>query len=257
MKKNAMLKIAAILMVAVLLTTCAISSTFAKYSTSGNVALTSARVAKWGITVTADTTNNLFGESYGTDEDTLYVETSTEGQKVVAPGTTGSAPSFTVSGTAEVDVEITATADVELSNWYLDMNEATPSDVYCPLAVKVGDAAALTIGDTETLDAFEARIEAAIVKAFIGNTATIDTSTTPGTSSSSKAVAANNSLGTTGVSVSWEWALGAASEDDTTLGTNAVTSGKEATISISYGVTVEQVGATPNSSPVYVAPATP
>ena len=48
MKKNKMMRIASVLLVAVLLSTCAISGTFAKYVTqvSGN---DSARVARWGI----------------------------------------------------------------------------------------------------------------------------------------------------------------------------------------------------------------
>ena len=36
MKKNKMMRIASVLLVAVILTTCAISGTFAKYVTSGN-----------------------------------------------------------------------------------------------------------------------------------------------------------------------------------------------------------------------------
>lgn len=243
MKKNAMLKIAAILMVAVLLTTCAISSTFAKYVTSGGVAATDARVAKWGVTVAAtNTTNKLFGLQYG-DNDSTWVATSGT-DEVVAPGTKGSAPTFTVSGSTEVAVEIKATANVELENWYLDALETNPSDVYCPLAVKVGTGTTpLTINDGEDFDDFEARIEAAIVKAIIGNDATIDTSTTPGTSSSTKSVAPNTPLTTATVDVSWEWAFSAtdADEKDTALGTNALTSGKAATISVAYSVSVEQV----------------
>ena len=69
MKKNAMLKIAAILMVAVLLTTCAISSTFAKYVTSDSYSDT-ARVAKWGITLTVSQ-DKMFADNYSID-DTNY-----------------------------------------------------------------------------------------------------------------------------------------------------------------------------------------
>ncbi len=58
--KNKMMRIASILMVAVLLTVCAVSSTFAKYVTSVNVG-DAARVAKWGIVITAENTD-LFAE---------------------------------------------------------------------------------------------------------------------------------------------------------------------------------------------------
>ena len=74
MKKNAMLKIAAILLVAVLLTTCAISTTFAKYVTNtADYAPSEARVAKWGLTFTsinADifTANDAPTDSNNTEE---------------------------------------------------------------------------------------------------------------------------------------------------------------------------------------------
>ena len=57
MKKNTMMRIASVLMVAVLLSTCAISSTFAKYVSSDS-ATDTARIAKWGVEVTA--TGNAF-----------------------------------------------------------------------------------------------------------------------------------------------------------------------------------------------------
>ena len=259
MKKNAMLKIAAILMVAVLLTTCAISSTFAKYSTTGQVAATEARVAKWGITVNADATNKLFGIEYGANAESLYVD-SEDDALVVAPGTTGSAPSFTIGGTAEVDVNVTATANVELANWYTDTTDT--NTLYCPLVVTVAGTE-LTIdysGDkSKALEEFEADIEAAIVRALTGLDETDDVTYNESTSVTTiaKPVAANQRLGTTDVAVSWEWALGEASTQDTALGTNATDAGKKATISIEYGVTVEQVGATPDSSPVFRASATP
>lgn len=50
MKKNKIMRIASVLLVAVILTTCAISGTFAKYVTSGSGSDT-ARVAKFGVTV--------------------------------------------------------------------------------------------------------------------------------------------------------------------------------------------------------------
>lgn len=92
MKKNKIMRLASALLVLTLMTTCAISSTFAKYTTSttGN---DSARVAKWGFT---DTTSqiqldNLFNKVYDTT-----VKAATD---VIAPGTTGSATfGFTYGG---------------------------------------------------------------------------------------------------------------------------------------------------------------
>lgn len=106
MKKNAMLKIAAVLLVAVLLTTCAISSTFAKYKSEGGSYTDSARVAKWGLTVTAIADGDAFSTSYGTVKSAKTV-LSSDTTKVVAPGTQGVINvSFSVSGTPEVSCQV-------------------------------------------------------------------------------------------------------------------------------------------------------
>ena len=88
MKKNAMLKIAAVLLVAVLLTTCAISSTFAKYASEGGSFTDGARVAKWGVTVTTklDASQSGFKTEY--KDGNKWVKTR-ESDNVVAPGTSG------------------------------------------------------------------------------------------------------------------------------------------------------------------------
>lgn len=52
MKKNKMLRLASVLLIVVILTTCVIGGTLAKYTTSDSAADT-ARVAQWGVTVTA------------------------------------------------------------------------------------------------------------------------------------------------------------------------------------------------------------
>ena len=140
MKKNKMMRVASILLVAVLLTTSIISGTFAKYVTSGE-ASDSARVAKFGVIVTATgnlfdatykTTENTPGKSTGTSPDydtadhtTLSVESS-NGNKLVAPGTKNTdGLTFGVTGTPEVDVNVkldfTAVKDV-----FLKANTALP-----------------------------------------------------------------------------------------------------------------------------------
>ena len=78
MTKNKMMRIASVLLVAVLLTTCAISGTFAKY-TSKATATDTARVAKWGWGTTSISLN-LFDMYYeGGDVDAT--------ENVIAPGT--------------------------------------------------------------------------------------------------------------------------------------------------------------------------
>ena len=56
MKKNTMMRIASVLLVAVLVTTCAISGTFAKYVSTAN-GTGSATVAAWNFTLGTDTKN--------------------------------------------------------------------------------------------------------------------------------------------------------------------------------------------------------
>ena len=89
MKKNNVMRIASALLVAVLLTTCAISGTFAKYTTSfsGNSA---ARVAKWGFTDTSEVKFDQFADTYN-DGAIASLETDDQGNKVnvIAPGASG------------------------------------------------------------------------------------------------------------------------------------------------------------------------
>ena len=79
MKKNTMMRGASALLVAVLLTTCAISGTFAKYVTSAT-SHDSARVAHWGFKETSFAIDDLFGSAYNN------VGASAD---VIAPGTEG------------------------------------------------------------------------------------------------------------------------------------------------------------------------
>lgn len=104
MKKNKFLKLASGLLVLCLLTTCVISTTFAKYTTSGD-AKDTARVAKWGVTVgvQAGTTDYGFAEKYtGTDSKVTVKAT----QDVVAPGTSGNLAYFSIKGTPEVALNL-------------------------------------------------------------------------------------------------------------------------------------------------------
>lgn len=83
MKKNKMMRIASVLLVAVLMTTCAISGTFAKYVTASS-ASDSARVAYWGFNGTTFAIDNLFSATYTN-------VASNDSKDVIAPGTSGSA----------------------------------------------------------------------------------------------------------------------------------------------------------------------
>ena len=126
MKKNNTMRIASVLLIAVLLTTSIISGTFAKYVVSDERA-DEARVAIFGVKAVANGT--LFAKNYvqvadgntpdydgsGKEAGTLTVESSADinegGDNVVAPGTTnkdenGNGFIFGVIGTPEVAVTI-------------------------------------------------------------------------------------------------------------------------------------------------------
>lgn len=126
MKKNVMMRVASALLVAVLMTTCAISGTFAKY-TSKATGTDTARVAKWGWGATA-VTIDLFDTSYGSNVQ------SSNTDNVIAPGTSKTASivwtpdanfepevDYTISFTAEATVP----ADVEnVLVWTLSLDGA-------------------------------------------------------------------------------------------------------------------------------------
>jgi hypothetical protein len=158
MKKNVMLKIASVLMVAVLLTTCAISSTFAKYTTSASE-FDEARVAKFGVTVTTKV-KGLFATTYG--------DTVSSGVNVVAPGTDNGTFTATseITGQPEVDVKVVTVGEVTLANWEVD------GKYYCPLVVTVGNNEPLDGTKYQSMAEFKAAIEA-----FINDTHDYDAGT--------------------------------------------------------------------------------
>lgn len=144
MKKNIMMRTASGLLIAVLLTTSIISGTLAKYTTSGSSTDT-ARVAKFGVTVTG--TGDAFKTSYAT-HDTTYTGdvTVSSTDRVVAPGTSGSLGGFTISGTPEVAVRVTYalnTTNTSFNNWTVTTGtDAETGDAitkfYCPIIITVG-----------------------------------------------------------------------------------------------------------------------
>lgn len=162
MKKNRFIKLASGLLVLCLMTTCVIGATLAKYTTAKDTQ-DSARVAKWGVRITA-ATNSAFATEY-TKHDTGYagdvtVESSAS-DKVVAPGTKGSAAQISLSGTPEVAVRLsfamTVVNEVKLTaGTYTNTDGATvtlDSDYY-PIKwtlkendTNVTDAVDLTLAD--------------------------------------------------------------------------------------------------------------
>ena len=152
MKKNVMMRVASIMLVLVLMTSSVISGTFAKYVTSG-ASEDSARVAKFGVTVTGST--DMFHDSYkdsftayttGEKSEDITVQADIAGTDLVAPGTNGILSKFDIAGTPEVDTMVTYSAEFELGdNWKVDIGGVGVKEEYCPIVITI-----LYNGNTET-----------------------------------------------------------------------------------------------------------
>lgn len=99
-----MLSVVSALLCLVLLTTTALSTTFAKYTTTGDVASDSARVAKWGITV-SDLGTGL-SETYENENGVTLVNSGSTGNLRIAPGTSGVLAAVRITGTPEVMYDV-------------------------------------------------------------------------------------------------------------------------------------------------------
>lgn len=156
MKKNVMMRLASFLLVCVLVTTCGISGTFAKYVSKGE-ASDSARVAKWGVTITGKTgdLNDMFTTSHADTGDGYDGVSVQSDVAVVAPGTDGTFSAFTVEGTPEVAVRIRYEVEITFTGWELN------GETYCPIIVTIGGTD-YKIGDDETAAEFAERLEGLI-----------------------------------------------------------------------------------------------
>lgn len=251
MKKNSTMRVAALLLALTLMTSCFVGGTFAKYTT-GNDGFDEARVAKFGVTVEIDDT--MFSDAYqdvlgdvtwttGENSMDITVQAKDQGDKVVAPGTKGSLAGFTVAGTPEVDVEVTYTATLTLTGWFLDANNDGIQDPgeedYCPLIITVNSTPYYVGMGTVTIDGTDydvsdvAGLKAAVEAAIVDSYAYYHTNTNL------------DSVGSD-LSVAWEWEYEqhvVPSQDDvfdTKLGEQAAND-KAATIKLEVGMTITQV----------------
>lgn len=238
MKKNAMLKIAAILLVAVLLTTCAISTTFAKYVTNGTeTPAGGARVAKWGLEFVAyaeEDKEPIFLNEYENGGFTLAYS----GDEIVAPGTTNEGiVDVQIKGMPEVSFQLKADVTVALDKW--TVKGAEDQDVfYCPLTFTIGGEDVTLDGLTEV--AAEEAIANAIANALTGANNADDGSATMKYEISETGFASDfNAIAAT---VSWSWAQEVNNDYDTQLGNIAAADvNNAATIAISYTLSAEQI----------------
>ena len=220
MKKNMMLRTASVLLIAVLMSTCAISGTFAKYVTSAE-GTDSARVAKWGVTVTAN--GQTFAKEYDTD-DTIFTEAKSviSTEQVVAPGTEGDMLSVVLGGTPEVAVRVSYTGAFDISDNWLDGD----GHYYCPLIVTVNGVN------------FDGRAYA--------NAADSELSVNNAIGAYSKDYEAGTDLSGVGgdaLEISWSWPFSTSADNDvkdTALG-NQASIGNYATVTVTVTTTVTQI----------------
>lgn len=216
MKKNVMMRLASGLLIAVLLTTCAIAGTFAKYTTTASGS-DSARVAKWGVTVTAN------GETFKINYDNTAISSVAE-EDIVAPGTSGSLVAMGLSGSPEVKVEVSYQATLTLSGWMVD------GDEYCPIVFTIG---------TETYGIDMTGIVATHKYASIS---ALTTAVQDAIGDYTAQYDANVDLATYAETpnVSWSWAFEVDDAKDTKLG-NEAAAGSASTITLAITTTVTQI----------------
>ena len=235
-KKNWTMRAAVLMLALVLITSCFVGGTFAKYVT-GKSGTDSARVAKFGVTVTAN--GDVFAKEYATNDQTVVGTIAksvfSTDSKLVAPGTTsnGDFVAATITGTPEVAVRVSYKLDIaslQLENW-----KDGDGKFYCPLVfkIKTPEGNQAIIG-TEYTSADH--MKAALVNAVQSYTKDY----APGTVLSDQAADT--------LAISWEWPFETGTEDnrpannirDTFLGDGAA-AGRAATVSLTLATTVTQI----------------
>lgn len=222
MKKNKFLKLASGLLVLCLLTTCVISTTFAKYVTEDSASDT-ARVAKWGVQIAVqadafateyDATTNVEDESHQVIAKTVISSTT---DNLVAPGTNGTLATATITGTPEVAVNVTKVANLTLTGWEVDVTDDSTVNptYYCPIVITI-DGVEYKGTSYSSMADFESAVEGALNSNinYVPKTDLADSHT-----------------------ITWAWAFAGEDVKDTALGDAATA----ATISFEFSITATQI----------------
>lgn len=223
--KNKFMRTAALLMVLCLVTSSLVGGTFAKYVTSQN-ATDSARVAKWGVTVTAN--SDLFGTQYTTTDTTLGLDNNVSvasNNKVIAPGLQSNVATFKITGTPEVATKVSYKLNsFDLNNWTIPNGDGGNVE-YCPLVITI-NGTPYKIGDTgiDDVAALQAKVKAVIEAYSKVYDAGVDLS--------------SKETESLKVKVSWPFTANGNDVKDTALGDNSTAP----TIALNITATVEQVG---------------
>ena len=222
MKKVKFLRLASVMLMLCLITTCAISGTFAKYTEEGT-ATDSARVAAWGVTVTGnfDADGSAFAKTYDSETAGFTGMAVSATQAVMAPGTGGTLADVEVTGSPEVAVKLTYSADLTLTNW------TDGTSAYCPIVITV-NGTAYKMGLTESTNVFTdiADFETAVEDAIEATAA--------------KNIAVGFPIDGD-LAVSWSWAYEGGAGAYQTDSKDTLLTTQSATISLAVTVTVEQI----------------
>ncbi len=234
-KKNWTLRAAVLMLALVLITSCFVGGTFAKYVTSKS-GTDSARVAKFGVTVTAN--GDVFAKEYDTNDQAVVgtiAKSVISTDKVVAPGTTsnGYFVAATITGTPEVAVRVSYKLDaatLQLENW-----KDGDGQFYCPLVFKVKTPDGNTV-----ISGMEFQTAEAMKAALVNTVAAYTKDYAPGTDLSGKAADT--------LAISWEWPFETGTDADkpannirdTFLGDEAAAD-RAATVSLTLATTVTQI----------------
>ena len=217
MKKFNATKMMALLMALCLITSTFVGSTLAKYTTSAEASDT-ARVAKFGVTVTAEVQEDGFKTAYDAKEEVKDASSAVIAQSVissnedavVAPGTEGKLINTSIAGTPEVAVNVETVATLTLAGWTVDEGD------YCPIEITVDG----TTYKKDTMEELKAAVEGALNK--------------------NVNVAPNTNLAEEH-EITWAWAFeGNDNVKDTALG-DAAAAGNAATIKFDIKTTVTQI----------------
>lgn len=131
------LAIATVLLCAVFVTTSVLSTTFAKYTTTGELDSETARVAKWGIKLSNSSDVDY---SWSVVENGTPITAATSGstdKNIIAPGTSGYLACFKVTGNPEVAHNVTMNFNVTIGDGY---KKLIGQDDYFPILISVGRA---------------------------------------------------------------------------------------------------------------------
>ncbi|MBR5478805.1 MAG: hypothetical protein IKU84_01350 [Clostridia bacterium] len=210
-----------ILVFLVMVTSPYAGHTYAEYAREASGSDT-ARISNFGVFVTA--TQSSFAVSYTNVQ-------SSNSNKVIAPGTSGTFVAFTTTGKAEVRTKVTQTPTLTMSDNWTDAN----GKFYCPLVFTVTDKSGTTV---MTINGLDYNDKASFVTALT-NALTVSGQVHDPGYNYSNSTAHNRT-------VTWEWPyIGATGSNtngvkqdepsDNSLGA------KKPTISIACTLTIEQI----------------